>query len=179
MDPTESTVWEHLAAIHSGVLSLPAFEQWLYGTPEVETVLGPDTWLDLVSLDFRGRHATHEVRSFVERLYDTRRPGALPADEARVVARAFLAGSADLWVACRRLAALWYLGHHAWVPLDFVGLDSELDAIPAPSTRSLWEPSALARVLEHYRPWLEDAHRVARVAAVEMLTRLDSRETAI
>jgi hypothetical protein len=179
VNAAERDIWTHLEAVHAGDLALAAFEQWLYATPGVETALGADAWLALVSLDYDGRFAAHEVRTLVERLYAQRRPGALPADQARRVAREFLADDRDLWSTCATLARLWSQGGEDWVPIDFVGLDSELDAIPAPGIRTRWEPAALQARLSSHASWLEGAHEAAREAARRMLEQLDAREPAV
>jgi len=179
MNATERTLWEHLEAVHAGALELPSFEQWLYATPEVQTALGPDAWHALAAFDYHGRFAVHELRSLVERLYEEQRPGALPADRARRIANEFLTGSRDLWATCAALARLWGEGHQAWVPREFVGLDSDLEAIPAPAVRDLWDPVALRRLLEQHAPWLERAHREARGAAIQLLANLDARDKTV
>lgn len=125
MNPTERATWDPLEAVHAGDLARPDFERWLYATPEMEAVLGPDAYLELVGRDDRGRFAVHDTRRQVEQLYAERRPGVLVTDRARRVAREFLDGSCDLWSTCRVFSALWADGHDAWVPLAFVGIRLE------------------------------------------------------
>jgi hypothetical protein len=42
-------------------ISLDSFEQWVYATPELETVLTRDSYLTLLCLDYRSRHAMHII----------------------------------------------------------------------------------------------------------------------
>jgi hypothetical protein len=69
MDTTERAVWDQLEALHSGDLTLEAFEQWLYSSKDGETGLGSDAWLEFISRDYRDRYALHDTRKQIERLY--------------------------------------------------------------------------------------------------------------
>jgi len=176
VNATERAIWDHVEAAHAGDLDLRAFERWLHETPDVEAVLGRDGWLEMIARNYRERSALHDTQQQIERLYAERRAGQLPRDRARRVAGEFLDGRRDLWSTCRHLARLWTDGHETWIPIEFVGIDSELDDIPAPGVRDRWDPVALRGVLDRGAPWLESAHQAARDAASAMLDRLDIGE---
>ncbi|GAB3827270.1 hypothetical protein [Hymenobacter jeollabukensis] len=57
-------------AVLAGYLPLAEFEQWLYATPELETALPPDDYLELISLNYKGRDATQEVEILLSRHID-------------------------------------------------------------------------------------------------------------
>jgi hypothetical protein len=174
MDPISRDVWWHLEAAHAGDTPLPVFEQWVYESALAQRVLGPDAYFALAALDYRGRFAVHDTRALIERLYAERRPGALPIDRARRVAREFLDGHRDLWSTSATLATIWRTDGEEWVPIEFVGIDSELDSIPPPGARAVWDAGALAARLKDADAWLQWAHATAGEAAAQMLARLDA-----
>jgi hypothetical protein len=173
-----SSFWKSLEAAYAGDLPLDAFEQWVYEHPDIETALGPDRYLELVSFDFRQPHALHEMKKIIERYYAELRKGELSYDFARRVAEQFLAGQRDLWSTARAFTMLWHEGHEEWVPSEFVYVDSELDAFPAPSVRPLWDSTALSRLLKRQEPILSEFERVLREASASVLKFLASRQPA-
>jgi hypothetical protein len=173
----ERTVWRQLEALHTGDLSPDGFEQWVYSAPELETVLGRDLALELLAFDYRTRGARQELHALVERAYAELRPGELVYDMARRVAGEFLAGERDLWRTTSCLARLYYKGHE-WIPVKLVGIDSELDSIPAPQVRAAWDPAALRRVLSESDAILGSYEKTARDALEALLEMLDARPGA-
>jgi hypothetical protein len=171
------TVWRQLEMLHTGDLSPDAFEQWAYAAPDLETTLGRDLALELLAFDYRGRGASQELHALVDRAYAERRPGELVYDMARRVAREFLDGERDLWRTTAPFARLFSQGHD-WVPVELVGVDSELDSIPAPRVRASWNPEALAGVLSIHEPHLPGYEKTVRDALASMLVTLDARSAA-
>jgi hypothetical protein len=167
--------WQSLEAVYSGDLPLPAFEQWVYGTADLEPAIGATYYLELISFDFRQEYALHELRKLIGRIYDERRPGQLDYDTAKRVARDFLAGQRDLWSTARELTRLWHEGHENWIPSEVVYIDSELDSYPSPAVRPLWDSGALTRLLSRQKPLLQEYERVLREAAEVVLVRLAER----
>lgn len=72
------------------------------------------------------------------------------------------------------LARLIAKGEYDWIPLDFLYLSAELDAIPSPAVRSMWEPTALAKLLEQNRALLGGYEFAVREAVVVLLERFDA-----
>ena len=167
-------MWRQLETLHTGDLSADAFEQWVYSAPDLETVLGRDLALEFLAFDYRGRGESQELHALVERAYAERRPGELVYDMARRVAEEFLAGERDLWRTTGPLASLFARGHD-WVPVILVGIDSELDSIPAPHVRASWEPDALTRLLAESEAIVASYESTVRDALESMLQMLDAR----
>ena len=164
-------VWDRLAFARIGVDALSKFEEWVYQSEVIEPAVGEDFYVELISLDYRSRHAHHELVKLIERIYDARRrPGDIERDTARATARAYLAGNVDLVTGSRILAHLSSAGAK-WVPGEFSYIDSELDDIPMPAQYALWNPDALARKLQD--PRLDEFRRVAEQAARELLSLLE------
>lgn len=170
--------WQTLESAYSGELALSAFEQWLYATPELESVVGSDVFLDLIGFDFHQANALHEVRKLILKAYAARRPGEIEFDMARRVATEFLAGRRDMWTTARTFAQLSLDGHESWVPREFVYVDSELDTFPAPAVRPLWDSAALSKLLKRQDPMLERYDRAIREAAKEVIVFLDARQSS-
>jgi hypothetical protein len=173
-----SDVWRKLEAAEAGDLPLVEFERWVYSTPELVPVLGQPLALEFLALDYRQGHARHDLRKLVLRAYDQHRPGELKYDMARRVAEEFLAGDRDVWRTAAAFARMCHSGTEDWVPLDFLYIDSELDAIAAPETRDLWDSEALVRHLDQHRPLLACYEATLQEAVDVVLRYLDSRDAA-
>lgn len=170
----DEDAWRQLESVHTGDLPVEAFEQWVYSRADLEALLGPALALDFLTLDYRRPHAHHELRKLVERAYMQRRPKQLEYDMMRRIAREFLSGERGVWRTTAPLARLIATGEYDWIPLDFLYLDSELDAIPSPAVRSMWEPRALAKLLEKNRALLGGYEFAVREAVAVLLERLDA-----
>ena len=170
-----SSFWRTLEAAHAGDLSVVVFERWGYETSELETTLGPERYLELISFDYRQRRAARELKKLIDRLYEDLRPGELTFDYARRVAEEFLAGERDLWSTARAFTGLWYDGNEDWVPSEFVYVDSELDGFPAPSVQRLWNADALEQLFGQRRTILAEYERAVRDAAITVLDYLAKR----
>ena len=73
--------------------------------------------------------------------------------DARLVVRELcdrlLSGELNVWDGCRLLANRHRDGHE-WIPIAFMGFDSELDGLPHPATHHLWDAAALERKLRGF-----------------------------
>ena len=54
----------------SGDISLDDFEEWLYENEELEQLLTPDDYLDLISINFGKSHAVHDLHRLIEKHID-------------------------------------------------------------------------------------------------------------
>jgi hypothetical protein len=85
------------------------------------------------------------------------------------VLSAMINGSLDVHAGCRELVALRNRGCE-FIPIDFVGFDSELDLVPPPAVQPLWERSALDEAMKGF-----DAYRAVILSSVkELLGQLSS-----
>lgn len=171
----DDDAWRQLESVHTGDLPVEAFEQWVYAHPDLEALLGPALALDFLTLDYRQPHAHHELRKLVERAYLRRGRKQLEYDMMRRVANEFLSGERDVWRTAAPFARLIATGEYDWIPLGFLYIDSELDSIPSPGARSMWEPAALAKLLKKNRAILAGYELAVREAVAVLLERLDAR----
>ena len=58
MSDIEEKIWQFLR----GDLPTPEFEQWVYDTPELKTLCGPDLFLELLSVDYRDSRAVDHIK---------------------------------------------------------------------------------------------------------------------
>jgi hypothetical protein len=168
-------VWRQLESVHTGDLAVEAFEQWVYAHSGLGALLGPALALDFLTLDYRQPHARHELRKLVERAYLRRGRKQLEYDMMRRIANEFLSGERDVWRTTAPFARLIATGQHDWIPPDFLYVDSELDSIPSPAARSMWEPAALAKLLRENAALLAGYEFAVRQAVAVLLERLDAR----
>jgi hypothetical protein len=61
----------------------------------------------------------------------------------------------------RRLVTLRHDGDE-FIPIEFVGFDSELDGVPTPDRYHLWDASALAERLATTGPYLKHVQQACR-----------------
>ncbi len=167
--------WRHLESVHTGDLAVDAFEQWVYAHAGLEALLGPALALEFLTFDYRQRDARHELRKLVERAYLRRGRKQLEYDMMRRVATEYLAGERDVWRTTAPFARLIATGEYGWIPLDFLYVGSELDSIPSPAVRSMWEPAALAPLLRKNRALLAGYEFAVRQAVAALLERLEAR----
>jgi hypothetical protein len=169
---SQQEIWEQLASVRYGLIELRAFEQWIYTVQELETAVGKDHYLALVSFEFNQPDAQHELTRVIDRLYEDVRPSHLRRDAATAIARAFLDGRVDLVTTARMLTRIRNDGE-SWVPDEFVYIDSELDDLPMPAEYPNWDQHALAATLAEWRPRLAEFERAARETSREMLLKLE------
>lgn len=167
--------WKQLESVHTGDLAVEAFERWVYAHAGLEALLGPALALELLAFDYRQPDARHELRKLVERAYLRRGPDALEHDMMRRIANEFLSGERDVWRTTGPFARLIATGDYDWIPLGFLYVDSELDSIPSPAARSMWEPAALAKLLRENAALLAGYEFAVRQAVAELLERLEAR----
>jgi hypothetical protein len=171
----EDDAWGRLEAVHTGDLAVEAFERWVYAHPGLEALVGPALALDFLTFDYRQPDARHELRKLVERAYLRHGPDELEHDMMRRIANEFLSGERDVWRTTAPFARLIATGEYDWIPLGFLYVDSELDTIPSPAVRSMWEPAALARLLKNSEALLAGYEFAVRKAVAVLLKRLEAR----
>jgi len=54
----------------NGDTAIEDFEQWVYGNPELESILGQDDYLNLISLNYKKSGAKYELLNLIEKLID-------------------------------------------------------------------------------------------------------------
>jgi hypothetical protein len=137
-----------------------AFEAWVCGAQALEGEIGHGPYIDLVSADYQGRDIAG-ARERCERLLEEHHPGNLARYRVRRILRSMLEDEAAVIVGLRKLVVLRHSGDE-FIPIEFVGFDSETDGVPTPDRYRLWAPPALAELLARTRPYLEQVQQACR-----------------
>ena len=101
-------------------------------------------------------------------IYRRLRPFAYEREYLRRLLCQFLNSSISLQHLCAEFA-YYRMGGHDWIPLTFVGLHSELDAIPDLTHYHLWNAEALAKELREAEPWIRHYRQMAQEEAQRAL----------
>ena len=165
-------IWSYLERFHAGEVPLNDFEQWVYNCPELESVLGRDEHLALLTLNYHARDARNEVRQRIEDVYAAHRPGRLLRDRVRRLAVGILDGDIDVITGCRELTRAYHDGGEEWIPIGIVGIDSELDTVPTPDEYHRWDSDALKVKLNEARDEIEFYRPQVLAIARELLERV-------
>lgn len=56
--------------VYNNEISVADFEKWLYSKKELEQLLDNDTYIDLISLNYKDRHAMHEMGKIIDPFLD-------------------------------------------------------------------------------------------------------------
>jgi hypothetical protein len=130
-----------------------SFETWVCGADDLEAAIGHGPYVDLVSADYQGRDITG-ARELCEQLLEQHHPGNLARYRVRRILRSMLEDDLAVLVGLRRLVALHHAGDE-FIPIEFVGFDSETDGIPTPDRYHQWDATALAELLAGTNPYLK------------------------
>jgi hypothetical protein len=172
LSESDKNVRSRLERFLAGDLSLEDFESWLYANAEsVEGTLGSALGFELLSFDFRGKYANHELKQLIDRIYASLYPNELPVDHARRVAAEYLQGTRDLHSTMRILASIRFDAPEGWIPDEVVYIDSELDNIPAPEQEPHWLRAAWTRLMSQKAPLMNEYARVAREVCADLLVK--------
>jgi hypothetical protein len=164
MTPPVPPAYQVLDRVLTRELPVREFEGWVYDSPELETELGARDYLRLLEFDYGQPDAGHELDRIVAGIYERKRPGMLVPDRVWRLACGLSTGTLPLARTVDQLASLWWSGHE-WIPIDFVGISSDMDHVPRPAQHPLWNPAALASRLEEWQPDLDHLATVAAEAA--------------
>jgi hypothetical protein len=138
----------------AGESDAAAFEAWVCAAPDLETEVGHGPYLDLISADYQGRDA-HGARDLCEQLLEQHHPGVLPRYRVAAILRSMRADDAALLTGLRKLVVLRNGDHQfEFIPIEFVGFESENELIPTPDRYHLWDPTFLAAKLASAKPYL-------------------------
>jgi hypothetical protein len=137
-----------------------AFESWVCAASNLEGEIGPGSHLDLISADYRGRDVG-AARELCERLLDLHHPGSLARYRLLQILRSMIDDDSAVVGGLRKLAALRH-DDDDYIPIEFVGFDSETDGVPTPDRYHLWDAAALAERLAKTRPYLKRVQGACR-----------------
>ncbi len=56
--------------VYNNEISIADFEKWLYATKELEQLLNNETYIDLISLNFKNRYVKHEMGKIIDTFLD-------------------------------------------------------------------------------------------------------------
>ena len=137
-----------------------SFEAWVCGAQDLEGEIGHGPYVDLISADYQGRDIAG-ARELCERLLEQHHPGNLARYRVRRILRSMLEDDSAVLVGLRRLVALRHEGYE-FIPIEFVGFDSESDGIPTPDRYRKWDATALAELLARTQPYLKQVQQACR-----------------
>jgi hypothetical protein len=146
-----------------GEMSVRDFADWVYGTPELESLLGSDLYLELLSFNYAQVDVLPDnfiLETLLWNVNDQLSPqpkGSALTDQdiqsrkylakALRVARTVLAGELSVLESARQLAQLLARGGLEHSDPDFVtfyAIESETEELPIGAVRRLWAEEALA-----------------------------------
>ena len=157
-----------LARFCVGEVDPQTFESWVCEDVGIEGELGHGVYLDLVAADYLGRDVGG-ARERCERVLDDHHPGMLKRYRVTRILESMIRDGSALLPGLRQLVRLYHQGYE-FIPIEFVGYESETDSIPDPQTYHHWDPAALARVLSESLPYQEEIRKDA-IALLEDLRR--------
>jgi hypothetical protein len=137
-----------------------SFETWVCATQGLEGEIGHGPYLDLISADYRGRDI-EGVRDQCARLLEQHHPGSLARYRVRRILSSMLDEESAVIPGLRRLVTLRH-DSDEFIPIEFVGFDSELDGVPTPDRYHLWDAAALAARLAMTGPYLKQVQQACR-----------------
>lgn len=143
-------VFSTLVAVLHRKTKLDDFSQWLYRADYMNYMIGIEFYEELLGVDYFNTEATSQVDKTILSILQRFRPNLYDDEYIRDILCKIASGTMDIRFACSQLAQRHNSGYD-WIPVIFVGLDSELDA--AKSGREPW--------IEHYKQIAKDeAHKL-------------------
>lgn len=138
----------------AGESDAAAFEAWVYAAADLEGEVGHGPYLDLISADYGGRDA-HGARDLCERLLEQHHPGVVGRYRVAAILKSMLGDDTALLTGLRRLVALRNGDDRfEFIPIEFVGFESENELIPSPDRYHLWDQTLLDEKLASAKPYL-------------------------
>jgi len=164
----EHDVWNIFQQFFYDELTLVEFEQWIYSTEDIGEIIGEDRYLDFISFSYQKPSALAELKKLVSDTYEQACPSGLVRKRVQRILCGFIDGTFNVVAGCRELTQLYHHGH-TWIPIIFVGLDSELDIVPPAETHHLWNQEALAAKLADLEPLISEHGNTAKTEAIRFL----------
>lgn len=151
VDEIEVPFFRYLA----GDLPIKEFEQWLYSTPEIESVLGEAAYFDLVSFSFQRPQANYELAKVI---YKYILPGRFHRWQISQLLQRLLDGTQDPVLVFEKLYFLFMDGYYF---LRDVGIAyaSGIDDVPKVTEKLFWNEGEYVRrrkLLDNYLSLLEE-----------------------
>jgi hypothetical protein len=162
------SVRKHLLRFCVGESDGAAFEAWVCAAPDVEAQIGHGAYLDLIVADYRGRDLGG-ARQLCATLLEQHHPGALARYRVGTILQSMLADDSALLTGLRKLVVLRHSGDE-FIPIAFVGFDSETDTIPTPDHYGLWDPTFLAEKLTAAQRYFPTIRRACEELLAELRT---------
>lgn len=126
-------------------LDAASLQAWLCAADDAEAQLGPSAYLELISADHHGQ-AAEGLRELCKSLLEHHRPGSLNRYRVARTLQAMLQNDEALLPGLRTLVRLRREGC-GFIPIEFVGFESETDDLPGPAVYHRWNDRARADVL--------------------------------
>lgn len=147
--------WETFYKFLWDEFPLIEFEFWLYQSSFVEEMVGRTKYSDLCAFYFQDSRAKEQLQKIIWELCELYNPIEWHKKRVQRVLQQMIDGTLDLVSGCRLLTSMYYSGYD-FIPIQFVGFDSELDWIPVPEQYHLWNPEALKTYLRKIDLYRDD-----------------------
>lgn len=133
-----------------GTFPLADFEKWIYDNPTLETEIGADPYLDLISYNFNSNNAVLYIKAFVQKYFNW-----TEFEYWRTIKllRDILDDKIEIVLATKKMREIYleqeYTINKPLMSIELaIGYESELDGCPLVSEYYLWEKLALEKSLE-------------------------------
>jgi len=147
MTPLEQRpIVERLCRWVSNELDQETFETWIYQEPQLESLLGKTLYLDLLSLDYSSGQGKFDSELLIKKFLEDKHREYFQKREVISILRLMLAEEIPLVRGLRQLTRLERKGY-GFIPVSFVGYESETDSVPDPKDKARW--NSIAYKLAH------------------------------
>lgn len=150
--PLPDEVRVRFLAVLADAAQLPAFEQWVYASRELEAALDPNDYVDLLALDYRRRDAAYEARKILKKYVSA---AEVETHRLKHILEEIIAGGEGAYAAIRETYELYC---HGYSFLDGLGLGYGLGLVADDDYGA--SPPGKARVARMYPEVAAEAERV-------------------
>ena len=152
-------------------IPLADFEKWVYQTPELEEILGSDSYFDLISFNFHGKDALYQVKQmFMERIGI----GRYEAWRIRQLLLHLINDQGDPVETVADSYNFYCAGYHFFQPIGMMHV-REMDDIPRLVERELWDEVAFAQKRTTLQPYVDSLKPIAQ----KLLEAIDNKQIQI
>lgn len=118
----------YFLGFYFGEISSSEFSEWVYSSKELEHIIGANRYLEIISFDYDAdQQEQGAIKKIVADIYNDLTSNRLIPDRVSRLVESMLNNDISLRVGCKELADLHDEGND-FIPIEFVGYDSELDS---------------------------------------------------
>ncbi len=144
MQSEEELVIERLCQWVFDELDRHTFVDWICQEARLEPLLGKTLYLDLLSFDYSTPQGKFESVVLVKNFLLSTHREYCQKREVVLILKEMIADKIPLVRGLRQLVKLYHNGYD-FIPINFVGYESETDSVPDPKQKHLWNGLAFWR----------------------------------